>query len=73
VGIVTKKDGTLELDDAKLGKAVTSNYEGVAAYFTGDTGLTSRLGNVLKPYTDAEGVLESRTSALQATLDKVDE
>lgn len=73
VGIVTKKDGTLELDDAKLGKAITSNYEGVAAYFTGDTGLTSRLGNVLKPYTDAEGVLESRTSALQATLDKVDE
>lgn len=72
MGITTKKDGTLEMDAAKVSKAITSNFEEVAAYFTGDNGLASRLGARLKPYTDAGGILESRTDALQGTIDKVD-
>lgn len=72
MGITTKKDGTLEMDATKVGKAIKSNFSEVAAYFTGDTGLTARLGNVLKPYTDSNGILESRTDALQSTIDKVD-
>lgn len=72
MGITTKKDGTLEMDAAKVEKAVKSNFEDVAAYFTGDTGLASRMGARLKPYTDAGGILESRTDALQGTIDKVD-
>lgn len=73
MGITTKKDGTLEMDSAKVSKAITNDFEGVAAYFTGDTGLTTRLGNVLKPYTDGGGILQSRTDALQSTINKVDE
>lgn len=72
MGVTTKKDGTLEMDAAKVSKAITSNFEEVAAYFTGDNGLASRLGARLKPYTDAGGILESRTDALQGTIDKVD-
>lgn len=72
MGITTKKDGTLEMDAAKVEKAIKSNFEDVAAYFTGDTGLASRMGARLKPYTDAGGILESRTDALQGTIDKVD-
>ena len=72
MGITTKKDGTLEMDATKVGKAISSNFEGVAAYFTGDTGLANRLGARLKPYTDAGGILESRTGALQETIEKVD-
>lgn len=72
MGITTKKDGTLEMDAAKVGKAISSSFEGVAAYFTGDNGLANRLGEKLKPYTDAGGILESRTDSLQATIDKVD-
>ncbi|PKM04050.1 MAG: hypothetical protein CVV16_06615 [Gammaproteobacteria bacterium HGW-Gammaproteobacteria-6] len=60
------------MDAAKVSKAITSNFEEVAAYFTGDNGLASRLGARLKPYTDAGGILESRTDALQGTIDKVD-
>lgn len=72
MGITTKKDGTLEMDATKVGKAINSNFGEVAAYFTGDTGLAARLGNVLKPYTDSKGILESRTDALQSTINKVD-
>jgi flagellar hook-associated protein 2 len=72
MGITTKKDGTLEMDSDKVKKAVSTDFEGVAAYFTGDNGLTSRLGDKLKPYTDGGGILESRTDSLQATIDKVD-
>jgi len=72
MGITTKKDGTLEMDATKVGKAISSNFEEVAAYFTGDTGLASRMGARLQPYTDAGGILESRTGALQETIDKID-
>lgn len=72
MGITTKKDGTLEMDSDKVKKAVGTDFEGVAAYFTGDSGLANRLGDKLKPYTDGGGILESRTDSLQATIDKVD-
>lgn len=72
MGITTKKDGTLELNSEKVKKAISADFEGVAAYFTGDTGLTSRLGDRLKPYTDGGGILASRTDALQKTIEKVD-
>ena len=72
LGVTTQKDGTLKLDSDKLNKAVTGNFAGVAAYFTGDDGLAARLGNKLKVYTDGAGILEQRTASLQSTLDKVD-
>ncbi len=72
LGVTTQKDGTLKLDSDKLTKAVTSDFDGVAAYFTGDGGLAARLGNKLKVYTDGGGILEQRTTSLQSTLDKVD-
>ena len=73
MGIATKKDGTLEMDATKAGKVITADFESVASYFTGDTGLASRLGARLKPYTDGGGILSSRTDALQKTIEKVDQ
>ncbi|MDC6625617.1 flagellar filament capping protein FliD, partial [Leclercia adecarboxylata] len=72
MGITTKKDGTLEMNSDKVKKAISEDFEGVAAYFTGDTGLAGRLGDRLKPYTDGGGILASRTDALQKTIEKVD-
>jgi flagellar hook-associated protein 2 len=72
LGVTTKQDGTLEVDSAKLDTAVTENYEGVAAYFTGDDGLAARLTSKLKPYTDGGGILESRTTQLTNTISGLD-
>ncbi|MGC3736851.1 flagellar filament capping protein FliD, partial [Pseudomonas aeruginosa] len=62
LGISTTKDGTLEIDEKKLDKAISADFEGVASNFTGDTGLAKRLGDKKKPYTDAQGILDQRTS-----------
>ena len=56
----------------KLDKAISADFEGVASYFTGDTGLAKRLGDKMKPYTDAQGILDQRTTTLQKTLSNVD-
>ncbi|MHB9797239.1 flagellar filament capping protein FliD [Pseudomonas sp. MT3] len=72
LGVTTKKDGTLEIDSDKLAKAVSADFEGVSAYFTGDNGLANRLGNKLKAYSDADGILDQRTDILQRTLTSVD-
>lgn len=73
LGITTNpKDGTLKIDDDKLTKAVSSDFEGVAAYFTGDNGLANRLSTRLKPYTDSAGILDQRTDMLQKTISSVD-
>lgn len=72
LGVTTQKDGTLKVDSDKLGKAISADFDGIAAYFTGDDGLAARLSNNLKAYTDGNGILEQRTDSLQSTLDKVD-
>jgi flagellar hook-associated protein 2 len=72
LGITTKQDGTLEVNSAKLDTAISENYEGVAAYFTGDDGLASRLTAKLKPYTDGGGVIEQRTTQLSNTIASLD-
>ena len=51
LGVTTQKDGTLKVDSDKLGKAISADFDGIAAYFTGDDGLAARLSNNLKAYT----------------------
>jgi flagellar hook-associated protein 2 len=72
LGVTTQKDGTLKVDSDTLGKSISSDFDGISAYFTGDNGLTARLSGKLKAYTDGSGILEQRTDSLQSTLDKVD-
>jgi flagellar hook-associated protein 2 len=72
LGVTTQKDGTLKVDSAILGKAISADFDGISAYFTGDSGLAARLSSKLAAYTEGGGILEQRTDSLQATLDKVD-
>ncbi|BAN49742.1 flagellar filament capping protein FliD [Metapseudomonas resinovorans] len=71
LGITTQKDGTLKIDDTKLDKALSTQYESVAGFFTGENGLTSRLNGKLDVYTQAGGILSQRQDGLQSTLDSV--
>ncbi len=72
MGITTKKDGTLEIDDKKLDKVLKDKFESVSALFTGDTGLMKRLDDKLTPYTQTGGVLQQRLDGLQDTIKSVD-
>jgi flagellar hook-associated protein 2 len=71
LGITTQKDGTLSIDDKKLDKALSTQYESVAGFFTGDTGLTSRLSKKLDAYSGTGGILSQRQEGLQDTLNSV--
>lgn len=71
LGISTQKDGTLKIDDKKLDKILTDNFESVSGFFTGDSGLMSRLDERLTPYTQTGGTLQQRTDGLQGTMTSV--
>ncbi|GGJ80485.1 flagellar filament capping protein FliD [Pseudomonas matsuisoli] len=72
LGITTGKDGKLVIDDTKLTKALDTNFEGVAGFFTGDNGLMSRMNSKLDVYTQTGGILETRISGLNGTIKSID-
>jgi flagellar hook-associated protein 2 len=72
MGITTDKDGKLVIDDAKLTKSLDSNFEQVAGFFTGDSGLMSRMTNKLDVYTQTGGILETRINGLNGTIKSID-
>ncbi|MCP1626582.1 flagellar filament capping protein FliD [Pseudomonas nitroreducens] len=68
LGISTKTDGTLDVDDTKLDAALEKNFASVQGFFTGDGGLLNRMSSSMDLYTKTNGLLDQRTSALNATL-----
>lgn len=72
LGITTQKDGTLKIDDDKLGKVMDSNFTALSALFTGEKGLATRLDEKLKPYTETGGILEQRNKVMTETISSID-
>ncbi|MDG1580345.1 flagellar filament capping protein FliD [Pseudomonas sp. GOM6] len=73
LGITTQKDGTLKIDDAKLSTALSDNYDSVASFLTGESGLMARLDSKVEGFVKSGGILEQRMNGLQGTLKSVDE
>lgn len=67
LGITTQKDGTLGIDDKKLGTALENNFDAVGQFFTGDTGLMKRLDNRVDGFNQTGGTLAQRVSGLEVT------
>lgn len=67
LGITTQKDGTLGIDDKKLGTALQNNFDAVGQFFTGDTGLMKRLDNRVDGFNQTGGILAQRVSGLEVT------
>lgn len=73
LGITTQKDGTLKIDDATLTNALDNNFDKVAEYLAGDSGLMGRLEAKVSNYLKSDGVFDQRTKALQSTLSNIDD
>ena len=67
LGITTQKDGTLKIDDTKLDSALQDNFDAVGAFFTGDTGLMSRVDKRIDGFIQTGGIIEQRMKALEST------
>lgn len=72
LGITTQKDGTLKIDDDKLGKVLDNNFDAVAQFVAGDNGLMSRMDKRINGYVQTGGVLEQRMKSLTETNNGVD-
>lgn len=72
LGITTQKDGSLKIDDAKLGAAIADNFDAVGSFFTGDNGLMSRVDKRISGFIQTGGVLEQRMKGLTGTLADID-
>lgn len=67
LGITTQKDGTLKTDDSKLDTALQNDFDAVGAFFTGDTGLMSRVDKRIEGFIQTGGILDQRMKALEST------
>lgn len=74
LGISTdQKTGALNFDGTKFTAAMNDKKLGgeVQTLFTGTNGLIERMNNVIKPYTDTGGILDTRTTNLNVTKTKL--
>lgn len=71
IGVSMQKNGTLEIDAAKLATALGSKMAGVAHIFSDATsGYGSRMAALISGYTNATGgVLTASTKGINSTLD----
>ena len=72
LGITTQKDGTLKIDDEKLGKTLDNNFDAVAQFVAGDNGLMTRMDKRISGYVETGGVLEQRIKGLSTTTSSID-
>ncbi|OOG11777.1 flagellar filament capping protein FliD [Pseudomonas sp. C9] len=74
LGINTdQKTGALTFDGTKFTAAMNDKKLGgeVQTLFTGTNGLLERMNNVIKPYTDTGGIIDTRTASLNKTKTKL--
>lgn len=65
IGIDMKKGGTLEIDDSKLSKALSTNSGEVAKFFSeGSDGMADKLRAYTSSVLSFDGVLENKAAAL---------
>jgi flagellar hook-associated protein 2 len=73
LGITSTSNGTLEIDATKLDNALSTNLDDVADLFSSTNGVAARLESTLIQYTQADGILDSKTSGLNDTINDIND
>lgn len=68
VGIAFQKDGSLQLDSAKLDSAMASNFSDVTNLFSSSTGYATRLQSWAKSTLAPGGLIDTRTQSLNGSI-----
>ncbi|WP_298717817.1 flagellar filament capping protein FliD [uncultured Oceanisphaera sp.] len=72
LGITSKQDGTIELDDDILKKQVEDNFERIGLLFASEKGVSNKLDEMLESFVGKEGVLTERDKSLNEQMAKLD-
>ncbi|MCX2802158.1 flagellar filament capping protein FliD [Microbulbifer thermotolerans] len=76
LGITLEVDGTLTLDEEALGDLVAEQLSDLTQFFAGvadEDGLADRLDTVLGAMLDEDGTLDSATSGLESSIERLQE
>jgi len=72
LGVTTNIDtGALEIDDAKLTKALAENKGDVSAFFTGDNGFAKKLNTTIDNMLSSDGLIANATEGMKKSVDTV--
>ena len=72
LGITTQQDGTLKIDDEKLNQVLDSDFDAIAQFVAGESGLMTRMEQRISSYVEIGGVLEQRIKSLATTTSSID-
>ena len=73
LGLSFDRYGKLSLDEAELTSAVSADPSLLDNVLLGDAGLVNTLNNVLEPFHESKGFLDTRIDSLNGQVDRIDE
>lgn len=72
LGITTKQDGTIELDEDLLKKQITDNFEKVGLLFSSENGVSNKLDSLIEGFVGKEGILTNKNESLNTQMKKLE-
>lgn len=72
LGITTKQDGTLEIDNKVLDAHIADNFDKIGRLFDGDSGLVSKLDTLIDEVAGRSGLLTTKNESLTEQQSKLD-
>ncbi|ART79741.1 flagellar filament capping protein FliD [Oceanisphaera avium] len=72
LGITSKQDGTIELDEDILKKHVEDNFERIGVLFASEEGVSKKLDDMLETFVGKTGILTERDKSLNERMAKLD-
>ncbi len=72
IGITTNASGALQVDNAKLTKALDADPQGVSELFGSETGIAARLSSRLEDRLATDGDIEGRNTRLKTELKDIE-
>lgn len=76
VGVTLQLDGTLQVDDTKLGQAINDNLGALTQFFSGGTsadGIADQLGTTLGNMVSSTGLIGSATDSLNQSISQLND
>ncbi len=73
IGIVSDRNGYLVIDGSKLDAAIGEDIDSIKSLFSADDGIATRLDNTVNEYVKANGILDSKTSSLNESINDIND
>lgn len=71
IGITTTETGALELDGTRFDAVLDDDFNAVGNIFAASGGYAERLEGILSPYVDTNGLLDSRITGLNKSVERI--